>query len=449
MADAEPDWRPTVHIRPATELDGRWAHPGPVGPRPARITELIDLRPAFYRRVHPLPVDPEEQARLSRGRELHAGLGARLASRPEELEVRVRRDGVVGQVDWLSEVPAELKTTASLPALDALAIERPQYLEQLGMYCALVGTRRGRLLLVPADGAPVDAAVALDVTFSDLEGIWAEAHRRADRLRDALDAQDPGRLPRCAWYSRGCPYRRAQVCGCSGAEPELAPSIVNAVERVERDARTTDALRQALTEVNGEPAPFPDRFTDLITPRRAYYRRSMAPAMEERRWTASPTRVRLFRQIMEGVEAADAGGLGHQLPTRGGVRELVSRMDGRPYLIKITRATPRPTPEAMLADQPQYFLELGLRCQAVGSSSGWLILGYERPPPGAPEIAPFDVRFEPIEPLRRFAEARESALRRAIERRAPHELPACPAWMYRDCPYRAECACGSVEGPNR
>lgn len=449
MAGAEPDWRPTVRIAPAVELARRWNADGPREPT-VGVRELLDLRTAYFRRVHPLPFTPEQEARLASGRELHAELGARLAAGPAELEVRLRRDGLVGQIDWRSDVPVELKTTGTVPQVGSIGSSRPEYLEQLGMYCAMAGTAHGRLLVVPASGRPVEAAVALDVQFADPEAIWAEMLRRAGRLRDAVRSGDPGTLPRCAWFARGCSYREAGLCPCTGDELPLGPAASDRVVALRPDQPSTEAVQHALGEVNALPPPFPDRFTDLIYPRRAYFRLTgVPPPATAARWVRSDERDRLYRRIVEHVESTDPAGQGRRMPTHGGVREPVPLMHGQPYLIKITRAAPRPSSEAMLAAQSQYFLELGLRCQSVGAAQGWLVVGYERAAPDVPPIAVLEVRFDPLDRMERFAAAREAALRDAVARRAPAALVPCPEWMYRDCPYRDACACGAEGSPNR
>ena len=415
------------------------------------MTALLELRPSYFERVHPLPRTPEQRARLSDGREWHAELGARLAPRPEQREVRLRREGIVGQVDWFESAPTELKTTAEVPPVDQLTARRPQYLDQLGMYCALAGVDHGTLMVVPSGGSPVEAAISARVEFGELDGIWSEMLRRADLLRAAEANRDPSPLPRCPWFGRGCAFRAADVCPCSGVEPEGGPLALGRVRRFARDADSEHALREALRAVQDQPASFPERFADLLYPRRAYYRRTLPerePGPESR--TRSESRDRLYRRIVERVEATDPKGQGRLLPVRGGVREPVPRMGGRPYLIKITRARPRPTTVAMLAEQSQYFLELGLRCQAVGAASGWLLMGYEHPGPDGREVVPCEVEFDPPDGVASVAAGREALLRRAVDTGRPDELPPCPGWMYDGCPYRDRCGCGSaVSPPNR
>lgn len=451
MAVGAGDWRATVQVRRADEWSARWATAEAAGERPVGVTDLLDLRTAHFRRMHPLPLPPEQQARLTGGRELHAEIGARLARRPEQVEVRLRRDGIVGQIDWIDDVPAELKTTANVPDPAALRTSRPQYLEQLAMYCAMTGSDQGRLLVVPSAGTPVEAAYCVRVRFAEPSTVWPEMQRRAGLLRAAEASGDATALPRCRWFERGCPYREARICPCTGEEPSAVPLATDRLTSLEPDEAATTSLRRALAEVNALPAPFPERFTDLIYPRRAFYRQNeVAPPAATSGWVRSAERDRLFRRIVEGLESTDPAGQGRWMPSHGSVREAVPRVEGRPYLIKITRAAPRTTVAALLADQSQYFLELGLRCQAVDEPSGWLILGYEGGRTDRAAISVFDVRFEPLDVVRRFAEAREAELKRAVADRAGGGLAACPGWMYRDCPYRAACGCGAVpDAPNR
>lgn len=448
VTSAEPEWRSSVRVRPAWDLAERWAQPSPPSPPTVSVTALLELRPAYFQRVHPLPFSPEQQARLADGRELHAELGARLASRPEQREVRVRREGIVGQVDWFEAAPTELKTTGSVPRLEQLATSRPQYIDQLAMYCALTGVDHGTLMIVPASGTPVDAAVSVRLEFDELDEIWAEMRRRAELLRHALATSSSQDLPRCPWFARGCAYRAPAICACTGGEAEVAPVATGRTRRLAPDPGSDAALRAALSAVLAQPAPFPDRFVDLMYPRRAYYRLT-GPEVEggTPTWARSEVRDRLYRRVIEHIEATDPAGQGRAMPIRGGIREPVPRMGGRPYLIKVTRARPRSSPEAMLAEQPQYLLELGLRCQAVGSGTGWLLVGYERPGPGVPDIVPYEVAFDPLEVLTAVAEGRETALRDAVASGRPEGLPPCPRWMFEGCPYRDRCGCGSAPVP--
>ena len=86
MPESEPPspipWEAVVSVREDAalerELTARLERGG--GPRSVGVTDLINLRRAFYRTVAPaVPIPAARQVRLDQGRALHRTLGARLA----------------------------------------------------------------------------------------------------------------------------------------------------------------------------------------------------------------------------------------------------------------------------------------------------------------------------------------------------------------------------------
>ncbi|HTT35850.1 MAG TPA: hypothetical protein VMH78_08310, partial [Thermoplasmata archaeon] len=207
-----PDWRATVRLEPAAEITDAIDRRRPLVAREGTVsvTELVDPRPAFFRRRSPVPVPPGRRRRQAAGRALHERIGSALAA-PGHREIRVRRGGIVGFVDLVEELPIELKTTERLPADGPIAESRPSYLEQLAWYCALLGADRGRLLVVADDGGRPGACRVFDVAIADRDRLLEELDRRAAALRSALAAGSPDLLPRCRWVGRGCEFASAGV----------------------------------------------------------------------------------------------------------------------------------------------------------------------------------------------------------------------------------------------
>jgi hypothetical protein len=92
----EPDWRASVTVREdadlAREITGRLRAAGT--PRRTSVTDLLSLRPAYWRSVVGAPpIAPERERVLEGGRRLHRILG--LIFSPEgQLEVRVHDDRI-------------------------------------------------------------------------------------------------------------------------------------------------------------------------------------------------------------------------------------------------------------------------------------------------------------------------------------------------------------------
>ncbi|MCI4337396.1 MAG: hypothetical protein L3K17_09490 [Thermoplasmata archaeon] len=446
----EPDWRATVRLQLREELlQGRpSATGGVIEPRTVRVTELLDLRSAYYRRRHPLPPSEEQRLRLEDGRELHAQLGALLASGDDNLEVRVRREGIVGQIDLVEDVPIELKTTGSLPELGSLAGARPQYVEQLAMYCALTQNPRGRLWVVRTEAGAAIEGVAVDVEFRDIEAIWGEMLRRADQLRLSEASASPAGLPRCPWFERGCEFRAAAICACSGTEEPLPALGDRHLVRFAADDARTAGLQAAVRAAPNPRETVVRKYADLLFPRRTYFQRtSPSPEGPPPSWQRSAARDELYRDIVEWIESGALGTVTRRRALHGPIAEPVPCLSGAPYLIKISRSARRGTPSGLLSAQPHYFLELGLRCAAVGAGRGWLILGYELSPTFAEAVWPLEVTFDPLALVADVGRSREQALREALSSARSGELVACPGWMFRDCAYKDRCACDAPESP--
>ncbi len=441
VAEHDPEWRTAVSVRSDVELERSLIERLEREPRRRSIwvTDLVDPRTAYYRQTAPMPIAPERAARMEAGRELHETIGAALAEAPH-LEVRVQRDGIVGQIDLFDELPTELKTTGSLVDAEGIRRGRPAYLEQLGLYCALTDRHAGRLLLASSEVAH-DLRV-FDTEFSDLTGVWADATQGAEALRRALDLGTPEGLPGCAWRGRGCPYEDGRVCDCEGTEPPhsypIAARAGPIVERPEEAVR----LRDRWSARPSSPAAA-RRFRDLLYPRRTFFERtSPAPTGEPSEGSRPPSADGLYRRLSELLESGTAGEVSRVHPGALAAPEAVACYRGWPFLLKITRAWRTPAPVELIDRQPHYFLDLGLRSAAIGSRDGWLFLGYERAERPADRVRVYRVRFDPLAPFRETADARRAALDRALAQHDPAEAPPCPDWMARDCAYRDRCGCG-------
>jgi hypothetical protein len=442
-------WRDSVRVREATELEdeleARWRVAS--GERAVGVTDLLAPRVAFWRWTHPpLELDPARQSRIDTGRRLHRILEAILGN-DVRLEVRVRRDGIVGRIDALSDRPIEVKSGARTSEADDLREDHPEHLEQLAMYCALVGSPRGRLITVAPEAPVAEIVRTSDVEFRDLAPVreWMAASQHA--VRQAVTNGSPRDLPRCRWFARGCEFREQGVCDCTGAEPEMISSLATSLgpiaSRADLDAEISPRLSAALAaEQPGESF----RFRELVYPRRSFFERTStaaAPAPTERPRTMGRS---AYERLVETIEGGLVGEVACLAPRTAGSEEDVSAFRGTPYLARTSRAGRFPAAEELVDRYPQYSLELGFRCAVTGTDTGTLFVAHERGEGTDSRLRVFTYRFAPVTPLARMWRNRSAALVRALGTGDPFELPGCPGWMFPDCPYRSECGCGSPEG---
>jgi len=428
------------------ELSRRLA--GATGERSLGVTDLIATRRAFWRlTTPPVPVPAERQARLDAGRWLHRVLGSVLAAEGS-LEVRVRRGGLVGRIDVLTDRPIEVKTASFAVGPEELVSDRPDHVEQLGMYCALASRPQGRLITVAAHDTTVHEVRTVDVRFRDLASITAEMERRARELRSGLASGRVGGLPRCRWFDRGCEFQSERVCDCTGEEPDPPSRVLEEVASLEARPEVDRELAPRLSrQLSSAKPPQIERFRDLIYLRRAYFERTKpSPVAEEGRPAETAPVSDLYGRLVEAVESGEVGEV-TRLPYRSEEpEEEVAAFRGFPYLLRTSRAWSAPRPEEIVGRFPQYALELGFRCATTGTRSGRVIVGFERAESPGDRLKVFELAFSPITVFARLFRERTAQLERALHDRSPTDLDACPGWMYAACPYRSECGCGSEPG---
>jgi hypothetical protein len=444
--DPEPLSAAVAHVRvaedPSAERTLASRYPLASEPRPVSVTDLLDPRRAFWRRLRgPAPVAPEREIRMELGRAWHRRFGDVVAE-GAALEVRLRRGGVSARIDVLADVPTEVKTAAS-GGEGSEPIVRPEHVEQLAFYCALAGRPVGRLVHIALAGAgPAGLSVA-DLEFRDLGAIEATIARREAQLRSAWAARSSQGLERCRWWGVGCEYRAAGLCDCRGDEPappeEIAAQIVRREPRPELAARWTTLLAKATVP----PPTVPARFRDLVHPRRTYFRLTSGAPPDP--FTSRPPGAPLdgYERAIAALERGPVGEL-RRLPTddRAPDDEVLGWKD-RPVLVRGSRARTRLTVDDLKTRFPQYVLELGFRCASAGAPSGTVVVGLESAGPNEPAAQVFDLDFAAAGAgFGRLWDDRRGRLLAAREHGAPETLEACPAWMFRDCPYRERCACG-------
>jgi len=441
-------WESVVSVRADVplerELQARLENE--TGLRSVGVTDLISLRRAYYRTVGPpVPILPERQIRLDRGRSVHRKLGAQLA-REGILEARVRRDGLVGRIDILADLPIEVKTSSAIVSPAELPAYRPDHIEQLGMYCGLLDRPVGRLLTLVESPAKTPEVQAVDVAFRSPPRIREEMVRRAGILRTAWKEARVDDLPRCAWYGKGCEYQEASVCACTGRESGPARPLTDEVETLTARDDVQDRLRTELSSSSSvEDEATVGRFREILYPRRAYFERTApASAVPEQAYLPS-LEPDLYARLSEAVESGSPGEVA-RLPARTlEPEEEVVGFRGVPMLLRTSRAWARFRAEELVARFPQYALDLGLRCAVTGTDSGLLVVGFERAESNRDRLLVLELRFSSLTPFSRMYRERSQGLADAVRDRAPARLASCPGWMTTDCPYRSECGCGTPD----
>ncbi|MHB8351983.1 MAG: PD-(D/E)XK nuclease family protein [Thermoplasmata archaeon] len=433
-----------IDVDLAREIDGRLA--GWVGEPLLSVTDLIDPRIAYYRALHPMPPSPARAQRMAQGRRSHERI-ERLLAAPGQREVRLVRAGVVGRIDILAELPTEIKSTSAITSADRVIEGRPQYIDQLAIYCGLTDRTEGRILIVAGPPEGPTQVLVIDCRFRDPAELWKRTAAAAARLNEAFRKKSPVLLPRCAWFGRGCEYEAAHLCSCSGTEAEATEAPREELV----DWRENSALAREIEEkLNSTTAPTEAApialYRELMYPRRAFFDRTTpAPKADEPRERGPPpdgAQPNLYQRIREALEAGAPGELVREVPPGDVPEEQLLRFRGELLLLK-TSGVARPPNAAEVRDRHALFLfELGLRCAASGADGGRLLVAYDRVARESGPIRVFRVRLDHRERWERILARRRDLLREALRTGRPEGLPNCPGWMYDSCPYRAVCGDG-------
>lgn len=414
------------------------------GALPISVSDLLAPRRAFWRRIAPAtPIAAERRERMEVGRSWHARLGGDLAAEGR-FEVRVRRDGIVGRIDLLADVPVEVKTGAIVGA-DQMVALRPDHVEQIAMYCALSDRSTGRIVTLAPASDGTTAVGAVDLSVAEPGKVASAMRGRAEAIRGAVRAGRPEDLPACRWFGRRCEFQEAGICRCTGEEPplpaDILPQVVRLVHRPDIEDRWRRALREGATPAETPPV---ERFRDLIYPRRCFFERTAPtrPAEEAPSARPSPPGPDLYDRLIEAVEGGPVGEVARVPPVGAGPAEEVVGFRGAPFLVRSSRAWSRIRPDEAVGRFPQYALELAFRCAATGAAEGRVFLAFERAETERDRFEVLRFRFEPVARFAALWAERAERLAAALAAGTPATLPPCPGWMYSDCPYRPECACG-------
>ncbi|HKS59319.1 MAG TPA: hypothetical protein VJS68_00905 [Thermoplasmata archaeon] len=415
-------------------------------PTPIWATDLVEPRRSFWRSRQPVPSSPERKERMRAGRAEHDRVGSRIAE-ARFLEVRFERDGVVGQIDILDEIPIELKTTQRLPAAQGITESRPGYFEQLGIYCGLVGVSDCRLVVLSPGEAPPGSLTVLDCRYAPPDQLWSRVLESAEEFRQALATGSPATLPRCPWFNFGCEFRAAGVCDCTGVEPERFP-IRDLITSVKENPPEAERIR-TLLPVGPSPAPGPPgfRFRELVYPRRAYFERTRGGEEGSDLFEPVPSGPDSYRDWLNRLQRGPPKEWSRAFPNDPAIRDRVACFRDSPVLFRVSRNPKAPEIPAIPSAQPQYIVELAFRCAALGKTEGTLLVVYPQASHPEDQLRAGRLLIQDLAGVQAELNLRMESLRGALAGGDPQSLAPCLPWMVTGCPYRAECGCGSANRP--
>jgi hypothetical protein len=401
------------------------------------VTDLLNLKQAYFRRKYPEITPPlEKQQLMWAGTGFHKTFGSAVSSE-EYLEQFVEAEGIVGKIDIYEKIPVEVKTTSTPLDTKDLLQYRPTYVEQLGMYCAMVNAREGEIIIYqrPVQESPSTAPlVVYHVSFPDLEAIREEMRRRRALLVQALISNDPSNLPVCPWFNRQCDY--LQACDCATTSVPASREIADLAGEIYVDSTTCQRL---LSNMAGSQPYQLFGINDIVFPRKAYFER-LRPSEEAREEKEEYLRSMDERGFLDALRDSlrfGAPGESQRIPVKHApLADLVQIWQNLPTILRDPKFSSLVERERLPRTFPHYFLRLGFDCALTENTKGRLLLYYVRVPKEDAKLMVYDVNFRNLNAVKAEALHRLELLEKAT---SPLQLPKCPSWMCPYCDYRLEC----------
>ncbi len=409
------------------------------------VTDLLNLKQAYFKRKYPEITPPlEKQQLMWAGTGFHKTFGSAVSSE-EYLEQFVEADGIVGKIDIYEKIPVEVKTTSTALDTKNLLQYRPTYIEQLGMYCAMVNAHEGQIIIyqrLPEAMPSTPPLVVYHVTFPDLEAIRREMRRRRDLLVQALIDNDPTNLPVCPWLNKNCDY--SQVCDCATSTVPASHEIADLASELYLDSTTCDQLLNKMA--NGQPSQL-FAINDIVFPRKAYFERlrlqeppSSEETREEKEEYLRSMDERGFLDELRDSLYFGAPGEAQRIPVKqASLSDLVRTWENVPTILRDPKFCSLVERERLPRTFPHYFLRLAFDCALTDNSRGRLLLYYVRVPKEDAKLMVYDVSFRNLNAIKGEALRRLQLLEKAT---SPLELPKCPSWMCPYCDHKFECGAG-------
>jgi hypothetical protein len=401
------------------------------------VTDLLNLKQAYFKRKYPEITPPlEKQQLMWAGTGFHKTFGPAVSSE-EYLEQFVEAEGIVGKIDIYEKIPVEVKTTSTPLDKKDLLQYRPIYVEQLGMYCAMVNAHEGEIIVYhrPTEESPsTPPLVAYHVTFPNLEAIREEMRRRRDLLVQALIANDPSNFPVCPWFNRQCDY--SQVCDCATTSVPASHEIADLAGEIYVDTTTCEQL---LSKMAGAQPSQLFGINDIVFPRKAYFERlklGEEVREEKEEYLRSMDKLGFLDALRDSLRFG-APGEAQKIPVQHSpLTDLVQTWQNLPTILRDPKLSSLVERERLPRMFPHYFLRLGFDCALTENAKGRLLLYYVKVPKEDAKLMVYDVTFKNLNAVKAEALRRLELLEKAT---SPLQLPKCPSWMCSYCDYRLEC----------
>ena len=405
------------------------------------VTDLTNLKQAYFKRKYPEIVPPLEKRQLMwAGTGFHKIFGSAVSSE-EYLEQLVEAEGIVGKIDIYENIPIEVKTTSTLVSTEDLVKYRPTYVEQLGIYCAMVNCPQGKIIVYQRQGqeSPQVPLKVYHVIFSDLEAVRDEMRRRRELLLQALISNDPSNLPICAWFGKGCDY--SEVCDCQTTSVPLSYIIAELAGQIQVDEPTCQQLLDNLAK--SQPSQVL-RTNDVVFPRKAYFKRAKPQEIaineglpqEKEEHLRSMDELGFLDALRDALRYGAPGEV-QNIPIQcATLRDLVRIRQNLPTIERVTKFQSLVERHQLAWAFPHYFLRLGFECALTDHPQGRLLLYYANVPREDAKLMVYDATFRNLPALKTEAVHRVELLEKAT---SPLQLPKCPSWMCSNCAYKFEC----------
>jgi hypothetical protein len=406
------------------------------------VTDLLSLKQAYFRRKYPEIVPPlEKQQLMWAGTGFHKVFGSAVSSE-EYLEQFVEAEGIVGKIDIYEKIPVEVKTTSTIIETKDLQQSRPAYVEQLGMYCAMVNSHEGEIIIYQRQEEELSSAsplVTYHISFPNLEAIRVEMRRRRDLLVQALISNDPSNLPVCPWFNKRCDY--SQVCDCASTSVPASYEIADLAGEIHIDSLACERL---LAKMAASQPSRVFRMNDVVFPRKAYFERLKSQEVgrgeevkEEKEEYLRSMDERGFLDSLNDLLHYGVLGQARKVPVRHApLADLVQIWQDLPALIRDPKFSSLVERERLPSTFTHYFLRLGFECALTDYTRGRLLLYYAKVPREDAKLMVYDVAFRNLSAIKAEALRRVELLAKAT---SPFELPPCPSWMCPRCDYKFEC----------
>jgi len=399
--------------------------------RNVTATDLVSVRQAYWARVHPeVKVDMERSADMLAGSGFHDAFNWKVSSE-EWVEQSVSYQDIHGRIDIFEDRPLELKTSKVIIEPDEIKTLRPSYLEQLGLYCAMVERPDGHILIY--NRGQGRSLIGASVHFDNLKGIQKEMIRRRDLLYEAIDNKDPSTLPACQWKGKGCIYEG--ICDC-GAETATFPIADLAQVQADQTLEKEFALRFKNAPTT---QPIGIRINDLVFPRKAFFKSASeveeSDLSEDLAALASMGAKREFKYRALGV----SGELTSRPVQFGDVTGRVEFHEGRTLWVAWSNFA-KPVERYRLASALEHgMLRLGFNAALANKGKSRLVVYYPNVPDDASKVMVYDFTWKNLNPIRDEAGRRAGLLVEAKSSGRFSILPKCPQWMCKYCEHSATC----------